>query len=101
MNAISPRMSASQRPSIPAERAPLRSPAPSFRAVVAVAVNRRKLKIATAAVKIADDRDSPASCEVPRCPTMAESMRMNNGWAMSAPRAGTARLKICRSRARP
>ncbi len=40
---------------------------------------------------------SPASCGVPRLPTIAESARRKRGSATRAPKAGTARRRISRS----
>ena len=36
----------------------------------------------------------PASCGVPRCPTIVESMTVKSGSAMSAPKDGRARERI-------
>ena len=48
----------------------------------------------TAVFRTVDAMPRPASCGVPRWPTIVESMTVNSGSAMSAPREGRARDRI-------
>ena len=70
-----PNASESQRACAPSRPADSRSPAPLARATCAVVPYWRKLKIAKTAVRIVAAMPSAASCERPRCPTIAVSTR--------------------------
>ena len=54
------------------------------------------MKSPTAVFSTVDAMPRPASCGVPRCPTIVESMTVNRGSAMSAPREGSASARIIR-----
>lgn len=84
-------------PSMPWRIAEARSPAPTRRATAAVVAYARKTKTLTAVVSRAAATARPASCGVPRWPTMALSTITKSGSATSAPKAGTASEMISRS----
>ena len=54
------------------------------------------MKSPTAVFSTVDAMPRPASCGVPRWPTIVESMTVNSGSAIRAPREGSASARIIR-----
>ena len=82
-------------PAMPKLSARSGCPAPSDRATCAVVPYARKTDSPTSVPRITDAIPTPASCSVPRWPTIAASTSRNVGSASSAPSAGTASRRIC------
>ena len=91
-----PRPIASQVPSMPAEIAPVREPAPSWRATTAVVPYARKTKMLAEVSSTALATPRPARAGTPSRPTIAASARRKSGSATRARKAGTARRSTSR-----